>query len=449
MKKILVLGAGLVAGPHVRYLLDVPDFEVTVASRTVSKAEAIIAGHPGQSSSGTPRGRAVALNVRDDAALETLIRQADLAVSMLPYVYHPKVAALCVKHKTHMVTTSYAQEAMRALDGPAKEAGIILLNEIGVDPGIDHMSAMKVIHGVERKGGKIASFMSWCGGLPAPEALDNPFGYKFSWTPRGVLLASKNPARYQKEGQVVEIPGQELFDHYWPVEIQGLGKFEGYPNRDSMPYADTYNIQPTDWMFRGTLRNVGWCATMKKVVEMGLLDDTPMPDLPSTFREFTAQVLDIDPDTDFPQYLAEKWGMCHDSKPITDLAWLGLFFDEPLPQGPDTPLDVMAARMEAKMAYKPGERDMLIMQHEFVAEYPGRKEAITATMIDYGIPHGDTSMARTVGLPAAVAVRLILQGELSGLTGVHVPVIPEIYEPVLAELARLGISLTETVEGVE
>jgi saccharopine dehydrogenase-like NADP-dependent oxidoreductase len=438
MKKVLVLGAGLVTRPHVRYLLDVPDFEVTVASRTVTKAEALVAGHP--------RGRSVALDVSDDAALEGLIRRCDLAVSMLPYAYHPKVAALCVKHGKHMVTTSYVKEAMQALDSPAKEVGVILLNEIGVDPGIDHMSAMKVIHEVERKGGRIASFVSWTGGLPAPEASDNPFGYKFSWSPRGVLLAGKNPARFQRDGQIVEIPGEELFAHYWPVDVQGLGEFEGYPNRDSMPYTQTYGIQPEEWMFRGTLRNVGWCATLKKIVEMGMLDETPWGDLPATFREFTARLLDVSPDTDFPQYLAGQWGLCSDSKSITDLAWLGLFSDDPLPEGAGTPLDILTARMLAMMAYKPGERDMLVMQHEFVAEYPGRREAITATMIDYGIPFGDTSMSRTVGLPAAIAVRLVLHGEMPGLTGVHVPVIPEIYEPVLQELAELGIGLTEKVD---
>ncbi len=437
MKKILVLGAGLVSRPHVRYLLDVPGFEVTVASRTVSKAEALVNDHP--------RGKALALNANDDAAMEDLIRQTDLAVSMLPYVYHPQVAALCVKHKKHMVTTSYVKEAMRALDGPAREAGLILLNEIGVDPGIDHMSAMKVIDAVERKGGKVTSFMSWCGGLPAPEANDNPFGYKFSWSPKGVLLAGKNPARFQKGGKIVEVPGEELFDHYWPVFINGLGEFEGYPNRDSLPYAETYGIQPSDWMFRGTLRNVGWCATLKKIAEVGLLDETPWDSPPATFREFTARVLGVSPDTDLAPYLAGQWGERHDSKPITDLAWLGLFSDDPLPQGPNTPIDVLAARMESRMAYRPGERDMLILQHEFVAEYPDHKEAITSTMIDYGIPHGDTSMSRTVGLPAAIAARMILQGEFFGMAGVHVPVIPEIYEPVLAELAELGICLTETV----
>jgi saccharopine dehydrogenase-like NADP-dependent oxidoreductase len=388
----------------------------------------------------------MALDVSDEGALEDLIRQTDLAVSMLPYVYHPLVAALCVKHKKHMVTTSYVKETMRALDGQAKEAGIILLNEIGVDPGIDHMSAMKVIHHVERKGGKIASFLSWTGGLPAPEASDNPFGYKFSWSPKGVLLAGKNDAQFRRDGEIVQIPGEELFDHYWPVQVEGLGEFEGYPNRDSMPYTETYGIQPTDWMFRGTLRNPGWCATLKKLVETGFMDDTPIEGAPATFRDLTAQLLDISPETEFPQYLAEQWGLCHDSKPITDWAWLGLFSDDPLPEGATTPIDVMTAQMQAKMAYQPGERDMIVMQHEFVAKYPDRSESITATMIDYGIPHGDTSMARTVGLPAAIAVRMVLHGEFPGLTGVHVPVIPEIYEPVLAELAELGIGLTEKVE---
>jgi saccharopine dehydrogenase-like NADP-dependent oxidoreductase len=438
MKKVLVLGAGLVTRPHVRYLLDVPDFEVTVASRTVAKAQALINDHP--------RGKAVALDVSDEGALEALISQTDLAVSMLPYAFHPLVASLCVQHKKHMVTTSYVKDAMLALDAQAKEVGVILLNEIGVDPGIDHMSAMKVIHHVENGGGKIASFISWTGGLPAPEASDNPYGYKFSWSPKGVLMAGKNDARFQRDGELVEIPGEELFDHYWPVQVEGLGEFEGYPNRDSMPYTETYDIQPTDWMFRGTLRNVGWCATLKKIVETGFLDDSPLEDTPATFRELTAQLLDVSPDTDFPQYLAEKWGLCHDSKPITDWAWLGLFSDEPIPEGKTTPIDIMTEQMLAKMVYQPGERDMIVMQHEFVAEYSDRSEAITATMIDYGIPHGDTSMARTVGLPAAIAVRMILHGEFAGLAGVHVPVIPEIYEPVLAELAELGIGLTEKVE---
>jgi saccharopine dehydrogenase-like NADP-dependent oxidoreductase len=438
MKQVLVLGAGLVSRPHVRYLLDVPEFKVTVASRTVRKAEALVEGHP--------RGRAVALDVKDEKALEDLIRQTDLAVSMLPYAYHPLVAGLCVKHKKHMVTTSYVKEAMQALDGAAREAGVILLNEIGVDPGIDHMSAMKVIHEVEAKGGRITSFISWCGGLPAPDANDNPLGYKFSWSPKGVMLAGRNPARFQKGGEVVEVSGEELFEHYWPVQINGLGEFEGYPNRDSLPYTDVYHIAPDDWMFRGTLRNVGWCETLIRIADMGLLDDTPLAGQPATFREFTAGLLGVSPEANLRQHLAARWDLPREAKPLADLEWLSLFSSEPLPQGKRTPVDLLAARMESLMAYRPGERDMLVMQHEFVAEYADHKEAITATMIDYGIPYGDTSMSRTVGLPAAIATRLILQGELDGLSGVRIPVIPEIYKPVLAELKQLGISLEEKVE---
>ena len=226
MKRIVVFGAGMVAGAHVDYLLSQPDFEVTVASRTVSKAEALVKGHP--------RGRAVQVDSDDPAALEALIRESDLAVSLLPYAYHPVVATLCLKHRVHMVTTSYVKDAMAQLDAAAREAGIILLNEIGVDPGIDHMTAMRVIHRVQAGGGRITKFVSWCGGLPAPEANTNPFGYKFSWSPRGVLLAGKNPAHYLWDGQDVSIPGDELFDHYWsvPIEVEGnLIAFDGYPNR--------------------------------------------------------------------------------------------------------------------------------------------------------------------------------------------------------------------------
>ena len=437
MKKVLVLGAGLVTRPHVRYLLAVPDFQVTVASRTVSKAEALVAGHP--------RGRAVALDVNDRAALEALIGQHDLSVSMLPYVYHPTVARLCIEHGKQMVTTSYVKEEMAALDGPAREAGVLLLNEIGVDPGIDHMSAMRVIHRVEGQGGRIASFKSWCGGLPAPEANDNPLGYKFSWSPKGVLLASRNAARFQQGGQIIEVPGEELFDHRWTVPIDGLGDFEGYPNRDSLPYAQTYGIQPSDWMFRGTLRYPGWCDTLQLIGRMGLLEDAPLAEPPATLREFMAGLLGVPADADLPSVLAERWELDPQAVAIANLGWLGFFSDAPLPAGKTTPLDILTAVMLSKMRYKPGERDMLIMQHEFIAEYANRQEAITATMVDYGIPHGDTSMARTVGLPAAIAARLILHGELEGLVGVHVPVLPEIYNPVLDELESLGIGLKEKV----
>jgi len=439
VKKVLVLGAGLVAGPLVRYLLKIDGFHVTVASRTVSKANTLIGE--------APNGTALTLNVRDEAELERLISEHDLSISLLPYVYHPVVAGVCVKHGKQMVTTSYVKDEMRALDGVAKDAGVILLNEIGVDPGIDHMSAMQVIHRIQESGGTLVSFTSNTGGLPAPDANDNPMGYKFSWAPRGVVLAGKNPAKYFKDGEIVDVPGPELFAHHWPCPIVGFGDLEVYPNRDSLPYIDSYDISTVQSMFRGTLRYPGWCETLKAVVDLDLLDETERDDIAGlTYGQWLARKLGSD-GANLKQDLADRLGIAGDAKAVGDLEWLGLLGDDPVPASDTTDLDVVASRMLAKMTYAPGERDMLVMQHEFVAEYPDRTEKTTSTMIDYGIPNGDSSMSRLVGLPAAIAARLILQGEID-LTGVHTPVIPEIYEPVLAELDALGVSFRETVETV-
>lgn len=437
MKKVLVLGAGLVAGPLVRYLLGVDEFTVTVASRTVEKAQALVGG--------VSDGIARALNVKDEAALESLIADHDLSISLLPYAYHPTVARLCVKHHKHMVTTSYVKPEMQALDDQAKDAGVILLNEIGVDPGIDHMSAMEVIHQIEAKGGKLISFASNTGGLPAPDANDNPFGYKFSWAPRGVVMAGKNPAKFLKDGEVIDVPGPELFSHHWPCAIKGFGELEVYPNRDSMPYVESYGIPTVTSMFRGTLRYPGWCETLKKIVDLGYLDETERKDIGGlTYRRLVARLINSD-GVHLKSDLADFLGIAVESEPMAKLEWLGLLSNDAIPADDDTYLDVVASRMLSKMGYAPGERDMLVMQHEFVAEYLDRTEKTYATMVDYGIPNGDSSMSRLVGLPAAVASRMILQGEID-LAGVHVPMIPEIYEPVLAELATMGISFNETVE---
>jgi len=436
VKKVLVLGAGLVSGPLVQYLLKQDDFEVTVASRTVAKAQHIVGD--------AANGIAKRIDVADEASLEDLISQADLSISLLPYVYHPLVARLCVKHKKQMVTASYVKDEMSALDEEAKRAGVILLNEIGVDPGIDHMSAMKVIDQIRSDGGDLISFSSYCGGLPAPEANDNPFGYKFSWSPRGVVLAGKNPARYLKDGKTIDIPGEELFANHWPVEIEGFGTLEGYPNRDSLPYIDTYGVHSVQTMFRGTLRYPGWCETLKKIAELGLLDETERGDVAGlTLAQFMSKM--IDSSGNLKANVAAFLHIDENSHVISNLEWLGLFGNDPLPAGAKSPLDVLAGRMLEKMKYALGERDMLIMQHEFIAKYADRKEKTISTMIDYGIPNGDTSMSRTVGLPAAIATRLILEGKIT-LTGVQVPVMPEIYEPVLAELELMGIKFTEKTE---
>jgi len=437
VKRVLILGAGLVAGPLVRYLLNVKGFEVTVASRTVEKAVRLIGG--------ATNGTGVALDVRDEKALESLVAAHDLSVSLLPYTYHPTVARLCVTHRKPMVTTSYVKDAMRELDEPARAANVILLNEIGVDPGIDHMSAMRVIDGIRASGGTLVSFTSNTGGLPAPEANDNPFGYKFSWAPRGVLLAGKNAARYLKDGKTVEIPGANLFANRWPCAIAGFGDLEVYPNRDSLPYIETYGVSTVRSMFRGTLRYPGWSDTMVRIVELGLLDETERTDVASgTFAGLLGQLIGVDGSAT-RENLAGFLGLATDAKPIGDLEWLGFLSDEPLPAGATCLLDVLAARMLSMMQYAPGERDMLVMQHEFTVEHADRSERVLSTLVDYGIPNGDSSMSRLVGLPAAIAARRILQGEIEQV-GVCVPTDRSIYDPILDELAEMGVGFSETVE---
>jgi saccharopine dehydrogenase (NADP+, L-glutamate forming) len=435
MKKVLVLGAGLVAKPLVRYLLDQPDFHVTVASRTVSKAEKLVGDHP--------RGKALPLNVNDTASLKKLIGEADLSISMVPYAHHVTVANLCIELKKQMVTTSYVSVAMNALDRKAKDAGILILNEMGLDPGIDHMSAMRIIHGVQNKGGRIASFYSYCGGLPAPEANTNPWGYKFSWSPRGVVLAGKNAARYLKEKKEVKIASEDLFAHFWPMNIEGVPPLEAYPNRDSVPYVELYGIEDADSMYRGTLRYPGWCQTLKKVVDLGLLDETEQNVKGLSYADFLGKLIKKEKSENLKKDLADYLNIDEDSEPMKRFEWLGLFSDERIPTEKGSPLDVFADRLLEKLKYEEGERDMIVLHHDFTAKYPGgKKEKITSTLVDYGIPRGDSSMSRTVGLPAAIGATLILNGKIKE-TGVHIPVTPEIYEPALHELEKLNIVCKE------
>ena len=435
MKKVLVLGAGLVSKPLVQYLLDQPDFHVTVASRTVSKAEKLVGDHP--------RGKALSLNVTNTDELKKLISDADLAISLVPYAHHVTVANLCIELKKQMVTTSYVSAAMKELDKKAKDAGVLILNEIGLDPGIDHMSAMRIIHGVQNKGGRIVSFYSYCGGLPAPEANTNPWGYKFSWSPRGVVLAGKNAARYLKDKKEVQIASEDLFAHFWPMEIEGVPPLEAYPNRDSVPYVDVYGIADADSMYRGTFRYPGWCQTLKKVVDLGMLDETEQEVKGLSYGDFLWKLMKKDKGENLKETLADHLKIKEDSEPIKRFEWLGLLGDDPIPTEKSSPLDVFADRLLEKLKYEEGERDMIVLHHDFRAEYPGgKKEKITSTLIDYGIPHGDSSMSRTVGLPAAIGAALILNGKIAD-TGVHIPVKPTIYEPALDELEKLGIVCKE------
>ena len=438
MKLILVLGAGMVSRPMIRYLLDQPNYHVIMASRTVSKAEQMIDGHP--------QGEAISLDVNDDKKVEDLISKADVVVSLLPYTYHVKVAEMCIQHKKQMITTSYVSDAMRALDQKAKTAGILILNECGLDPGIDHMSAMRIIHEVEKKNGKVISFKSTTGALPAHEANNNPFGYKFSWSPRGVLLASRNAAKWLENDKEISIPGEQLFENYLIQDVKGTGAFENYPNRNSIPYKEIYGLKHAQTVYRGTFRMTGWCETIRAIVALGWLSEEPLKGFTGkTYGDLTRHLIGAKPKDDLPKMTAKYLGLKPYAAILKRLQWLGLFGDEPLPEDKNNPLDYLNVLTLQKMSMGPHERDMVVMHHEFIAEYKTKKEYITSTLVDYGIPDGDTSVARTVALPAAIAVKMILNKQIT-LTGVHIPVIPEIYNPILDELEGLGITFKEKTE---
>jgi saccharopine dehydrogenase-like NADP-dependent oxidoreductase len=437
MKKLLVLGAGLVARPLVRYLLD-HDYHVVCASRTVSKAEKLIDGHP--------NGEAHPLNLTDEAKLAEFIDGCDLAVSLVPFEFHPVVARMCIERRKQMVTTSYVSPEMTALDGAAKNAGVTVLNEIGVDPGIDHMSAMRIIDDVRNRGGRIAAFKSYCGGLPAPEDNDNPFGYKFSWAPRGVLQASRNGGRYLLDRREVVVQPERLFRDMHVLQVEEFGDFEAYPNRDSMGYIDIYGLQGIDTMYRGTLRNMGWCDTLYNFRKLGLLELDEVGVSDKTYADFMRDLTGAQPGDDLRVAAARKMGIPPDALPAWNLHWLGMFDDRRFEVDEISPLDAVGNRMFEKLAFAPGERDMIVLYHDFRAEFPdGSRERITSRLIDFGIPGGDSSMSRTVSLPAAIGAHMILDGKITD-RGVLVPVTPGVYNPVLDELATLDIRCDERTE---
>lgn len=327
MARVLLLGAGRVSRPIVRYFLDETREEIVVASLYVEDAERLIDGHP--------RGTAAALDVADEASLVSRIRDADVAVSLVPYALHPRIARLCIEHRVPLVTASYVSPEMQALDAEARARGVLLLNEMGFDPGLDHMSAAHLIRRARDRGARITRFVSCAGGLPHPDCADNPWKYRFSWSPRGVLLAGLADARYLADGHVVERPSPQPFAHPFPYPVHGVGTFEMYPNRDSVKYLDVYGLEHARDMLRGTLRYPGWCETMRALVALGLLDDAPRVwDGRTTFADWARSRTGRPAATDARgarEAAAAKLGLAPGAAPLERLAWAGLFDEEPVP----------------------------------------------------------------------------------------------------------------------
>ncbi|KAK8225613.1 Apo Saccharopine reductase [Phyllosticta capitalensis] len=448
-QSVLLLGSGFVARPTAEILSDA-GIKVVVACRTLENAKKF--------SEGIKNASPISLDVSDEKALDAEVAKHALTISLIPYTHHATVIKSAIRNKKHVVTTSYVSPAMMELDAAAKEAGITVMNEIGLDPGIDHLYAVKTIDEVHKAGGKIKSFLSYCGGLPAPENSDNPLGYKFSWSSRGVLLALRNAAKYWKDGKVVDIESKELMATAKPYFIYPGYAFVAYPNRDSTPYKERYSIPEADTIVRGTLRFQGFPEFIKALVDMGFLSDAEVdylkPDSkPLSWREVTQRVLGASSagESDLVWAISSKTSFAdtdEKNRILNGLRWIGMFSEVPVePRG--NPLDTLCATLEKKMQYTKGERDMVMLQHKFgIENADGSQEVRTSTLVEYGQPEGSggySAMAKLVGVPCAVAVKLVLEGKIAE-KGILAPMTPAINDPLIKELKeKYDIEMIEKV----
>ncbi|MCF6170707.1 MAG: saccharopine dehydrogenase NADP-binding domain-containing protein [Bacteroidales bacterium] len=426
-KKILVLGAGMVVKPAVDYFWDKCNYHVTIATRTVSKAEAIIAGRENAS--------AVQWDATDFVKLDKLVPRADLIVNFIPPAFQAESTVICIKHKKHMIHTDFTIPEVAAMDKDARKAGVIILNEIGEDPGIDHMGIKKSLDEIKRNGGKVISLDSYGAGLPSFEDNRNPFGYKFSWNPKGLMKSALASGEYIKEGKVIE--AKNLFDHFRLVDLEGLGTFETYPNRKCAIYKEPYELDDDVSFFRGLLRFTGWCNTMRKFIKLNLLDYLTVNNFENlTYNEFMRRLVNSFKDGETA--IANYFNLETKDDFINRLRWLGFFEDKKIPTDKGSNVDVLVDLMLKKMSYQPHEKDMAIIHDDIVVDFNGIMEKWSSTMVVKGISGGDSAMARAVSLPVAIATRLILEGKIT-IRGSVLPVHPEIYNPVLAELEEFGI----------
>jgi saccharopine dehydrogenase (NADP+, L-glutamate forming) len=440
MPTILLFGAGKSATYLIDYLADScgdGSRKLLVADLDPALAAAKLKGRL--------HTEALGVNLEQEDSRQQWIRQADVVISMLPAGLHPILAADCLKLGVHFFTASYESEALRAMRSEIEAKDLLFLNECGLDPGIDHMSALKIIHEAKAKGEVIRSFKSYCGGLLAPESEDNPWKYKFTWNPRNVVLAGQGTSKFLDHGEVKLVPYQQLFKRVETIHFPGLGDFDGYPNRDSLNYQGIYGLEQVDTLLRGTLRRAGFCKAWDVFVQLGMTDDTASVQLPpgSTYRQFLNTFLpwsdqltveeklaEVIPDLDFPTF--EK------------LQWLGLFESMPLPITDGTPAQLLQAILEVHWSLQPADRDLIVMQHQFDIQTQAGIKKVISSLVEEGQDGVYTAMAKTVGLPLAIAVDLFLKGEIS-LRGLQLPVVPELYLPILEALEKEGIRFEERV----
>lgn len=438
MNKILIIGAGRSTSSLISYLIkksEIYGWQITVADNDIRLAESKAKGS---------NAKAVAFDVNNIEERENLIKSHDFVISMLPAFMHGDVARDCVKLGKHIATASYVSNDMKELNALAKEKGLLLLNECGLDPGIDHASAMKIIHELKDKGATITSFKSFCGGLVAPESNDNPWGYKFSWNPRNVILAGQGTAQFIEGGNLKFIPYNRLFTQIDSVEVDGYGSFDAYANRDSISYKEPYGLNDVQTLLRGTLRETGYCKAWNVFVKLGFTDDTyKIKDADKlTYTQLLEAFLPEEKASTkerLKNFMGHEWNADVEKK----LDYLELFSNKKIKLKEGSPAQLLQDLLEEKWKLKHGDKDMIVMQHLFEYTLNSKAHKLTSSLVVTGDDEEHTAMAKTVGLPLAITVKNFLTGKFK-LSGVQIPIVPEIYEPLLKELEDYRIIFKES-----
>lgn len=442
MKKILLLGAGRSASSLIKYLFDnatAENWHITIGDISVTHLQPLV----------EPISFAdtITFNVHNTEQRAKEVAKADLVISLLPAVFHIEVAKECLKQQKHLITASYVSPDFLALHAEAQKQNLTIIMEAGLDPGIDHMSAMRIIKSIKSNGGKLTSFRSYTGGLVAPESDNNPWNYKFTWNPRNVVLAGQGTAKYIKKGQYKYIPYHQLFRRTDEFYVEGFGHFEGYANRDSLSYREPYGLLNIPTMLRGTLRRKGFCEAWDVFVQLGLTDDSYTLDGSERMTHRTFVESFLPPAASPGQSMAERvslyLGIPLEGVVMQKLEWLELFEDTPVGLEAATPAQVLEKILKQKLSLAPGDKDMIVMQHLFEYELNGEQREISSTLVALGEDEVQTAMAKTVGLPVGILAKLLLQGKITH-RGIVIPIHPELYEPVLEELEEHGIVFVET-----
>ena len=439
MKNILVLGAGLSASSLIKYLLDNStkyDWKVKIGDISEEIAKEKANWHE--------NGYGFAFDVKNEEQLTSLVQDADIVVSMLPASMHFSVAETCVKYGKNMVTASYVSKEIKGLNKEAEEKGVLLLNEIGVDPGIDHMSAMEVIDRIKSIGGKIIDFESSTGGLVAPKYDNNPWSYKFTWNPRNVVLAGQGTSQFLHNGRYKYIPYNKLFQRTERINVLDLGEFEVYANRDSLSYRNIYGLNDVQTMFRGTIRRVGYARAWDVFVQLGMTDDSYVYEgsKDHTYHQFINSFTKYCTDKPVDVKVGEYLGLDPESIIMYMIRWTGIFDKKVIGLDNATPAQILQHLLEKKWGMEPEDKDMIVMQHQFIYEINNKRKKIFSTMVVYGEDQVHTAMSITVGIPVAIAVKMILTGEIKS-KGVRIPIDKNIYVPILKELKDYKVDFVE------